>query len=1025
MMINNSRHLHPPHHLVILLISLCLMSAITKASEYHVLEDAKTTITNRCISREREALLVFKQGIVDDHGRLSSWGSEEDKKDCCQWSGVRCNNQTGHVTMLDLSAQTRSIDGQGTYEIISLEGNISSSILELHHLSYLNLSNNFFGSSEPIPMFIGSLAKLKYLDFSYCMFHGLIPSQLGNLSKLRHLDLRNNGFEPRLYVDNLKWLSNLTSLTYLDVSLIDLSRTIYWIDTITSLPTLSYVALIGCQLSTVRSFHSSVNSSTPIATLLLDGNELKGPIPNTFGNMTSLTHLGLSGNQLEGVIPKSFGNLCNLQTLEMRRNNFSGNLPDFLENFYGCIEGSLRRMILSRNQLKGSVPDITRFSSLRELHLFGNQLDGFLPKEFEQCNALVLVTLSENQIKGPLPDFTGCSSLQELYLHDNEINGSFPEFTGCSSLRELHLYGNQLSGNLHLSIGQLSMLEHLDVSSNFLEGIISEVHLLNLAKLKHLDLSFNNLAIRLSSGWVPPFQLDIIILNSCMLGPRFPRWIRTQTNFSYLDISCTGISDIIPVWFWDLSTRLKTLFASSNKIRGIIPDLSSKFADYPGIDLSFNFFEGPAPLFPSTLTSLNLSGNKFSGGLIFLCAVTDGALSFLDLSYNVLSGGLPECLRQFQELRILILSHNKLSGEIPSSIGDLFSIETMDFQSNNLSGKLPASLINCTLLSFLNIGANKLSGYIPSWVGVNLSNLYVLIMRSNKFSGSIPSHLCFLRYLQLLDLSMNTLSGQIPQCFNNFTAMVQKGISSKVNSHTYVSSYISRNDDGSASLRENGFNDSAVVQWKGRELEFGKVLGQLKSIDLSRNELTGVLPEEIFDLVEMVALNLSHNKLHGVISQQIGQMTSLQSLDLSRNRFSGEIPSSMSNLNFLSFLDLAHNNLAGRIPLGTQLQSFNASQYVGNDELCGPPLTPKCPGDGETPVPPIVAGSEDDDEFYRWFYTGLALGYAVAFWVVSGALLLYRPWRHAYFLLLDNLRDWIYVRIAVRMAKCRLYRGAN
>lgn len=77
------------------------MFAIINGSESPVLKDAKSTITNRCISREREAFLVFKQGLVDDYGHSSSRGSEEDKKDCCNLSGVACNNRTGHMTMLD------------------------------------------------------------------------------------------------------------------------------------------------------------------------------------------------------------------------------------------------------------------------------------------------------------------------------------------------------------------------------------------------------------------------------------------------------------------------------------------------------------------------------------------------------------------------------------------------------------------------------------------------------------------------------------------------------------------------------------------------------------------------------------------------------------------------------------------------------------------------------------------------------------------------------------------------------------
>ena len=52
-----------------------------------------------CIKSEREALIRFKEGVIDIPGKLSSWVGE----DCCQWKGVECNNESGHVTKLNLS----------------------------------------------------------------------------------------------------------------------------------------------------------------------------------------------------------------------------------------------------------------------------------------------------------------------------------------------------------------------------------------------------------------------------------------------------------------------------------------------------------------------------------------------------------------------------------------------------------------------------------------------------------------------------------------------------------------------------------------------------------------------------------------------------------------------------------------------------------------------------------------------------------------------------------------------------------
>ncbi|MFS7958124.1 putative transferase [Helianthus anomalus] len=211
------------------------------------------------------------------------------------------------------------------------------------------------------------------------------------------------------------------------------------------------------------------------------------------------------------------------------------------------------------------------------------------------------------------------------------------------------------------------------------------------------------------------------------------------------------------------------------------------------------------------------------------------------------------------------------------------------------------------------------------------------------------------------------------------------------------------------------FLDNALVKWKGKERSFERTgLQLLKSIDISRNNLSGKLPCEITSLYDLASLNLSINKLHGEIPKDIGQLKSLQSLDLSRNDFSGHIPSSLAELTFLGYLDLSNNNLSGRIPTGTQLQGFNYTTYSGNPQLCGPPLTIRC---GFPPVVEKKDVEEDEDDSWKSYYTGMGAGFAVGFSGICGALVLIRRFRYFFFASLSHIKDWIYVTALVHFGK--------
>nr|KYP56874.1 Brassinosteroid LRR receptor kinase [Cajanus cajan] len=597
--------------------------------------------------------------------------------------------------------------------------------------------------------------------------------------------------------------------------------------------------------------------------------------------------------------------------------------------------------------------------------------------------------------------FPNLRELQILDLANNKLNGeisSFENSSWCNQhiFQSLDLSSNQITGVLPKSIGLLSELEFLDLEGNYLEGEVNESHLSNFSKLEYLYLSGNSLSLKFVPSWVPPFQLKYLGLRSCKSGPSFPSWLQTQRSLTFLDISDNAINDSTPEWFWGKLQSMATLNMSHNNLIGEIPNLSLKLLNRPSIFMDSNQIGGKVPSFMFQASKLFLSKNKFSDFFSFLCyqSTTSNSMT-LDLSSNQITGELPNCWKSVESLVVLDLSNNKLSGKIPMSMGTLVNLKALVLGNNNLTGELPSTLKNCSNLIMLDVGENMLSGPIPSWIGESMQQLIILNMRGNHFSGNLPIDLCYLKHIQLLDLSRNYMSGGIPTYLKNFTAMAEKSINRSdtmrrvYNGSLYVVS-------GHLSLGYYTFE--ITWMWKGVEQGFINPELNLKSIDLSCNNLTGEIPKEIGYLLGLVSLNLARNNLSGEIPSEIGNLSSLDYLDLSRNHFSGRIPSSLSQIDGLGKLDLSHNSLSGRIPTGRHFETYDASSFEGNVDLCGEQINKTCPEDGDwstTVKPKDEAVKGEDSDFHEALYMSMGVGYFIGFWGLIGPILVWRPWRNA------------------------------
>ncbi|KAI4334737.1 hypothetical protein L6164_013449 [Bauhinia variegata] len=471
----------------LLVLFVCLINSTAMGFDTEVGNGNASSV--QCKERERQALLTLKQGLTDNCGLLTSWGSTgENHEDCCKWEGVHCSHKTGHVIMLDLR-------GRPDYASYCLEGTINSSLIELHYLSYLDFSSNLIYGD--VPKFIGSLTLLKYLNLSHS-FHGKngIPFELGNLLHLQYLDLRANylggefpthilnlsrllhlnlaeneltGEIPDIFANisslvylDLNWnfftgtiphsLGNLLQLNYLDLSYSSSTSNLDWLSDLTSMKTLK---LAYVNLGTVINWQQKLTNLSHLQELDLSGcNLVSSKSPLLFNHSANLAILQLSGNHLTGSIPKSWLDICSLSVLDLSSNNMSGRFDDFVSTSTNCANKSLQHLLLGENQMIGSVPDLSQFSFLQELDLQGNNLSGPIPKSLLNICSLRELSLSSNILSGRLDDFIsttpGCAkkSLQHLSLIGNQITGSVPHLSQFSSLTYFDLANNRLNGSL-------------------------------------------------------------------------------------------------------------------------------------------------------------------------------------------------------------------------------------------------------------------------------------------------------------------------------------------------------------------------------------------------------------------------------------------------------------------------------------------------------------------------------------------------------------------------------------------------
>ncbi|XP_027337247.1 receptor-like protein 7 [Abrus precatorius] len=983
----------------------------------------------QCREDQRSLLLELKNNLKFEHESSSKLKWWNQSTACCEWRGVTCDEERHVIIGLDLSGESIS----GGFDN-------SSSLFSLQHLQHLNLANNYFNSE--IPPSFNKLQNLTYLNLAYAGFVGQIPIEISQLTRLVTLDL-SAGELMKLENPSLgKIVQNLTKIKqlYLDGVIIS-AHGQKWHAALLQIPSLQELSMIDCNLS--GPLHSSLTTLENLSAIHLDDNYLSSTVPETFANFRNLTTLSLAGCELIGMFPQ---NIFQIPTLSFIDVSYNTDLHGFFPYF--PLNGSLQTLIVGYTSFSGPLPNsIGNLKHLSTLDLYSSQFNGTLPDSLSNLTQLVDIDLSGNSFAGSISSLGMCQNLQSVFLFDNSFTGMIPssifmfpslryvalsnnEFEGqlkdfinaSSGVQSLHLSGNHLEGPIPDSLFQLKNLQDLVLSFNKFSDTIELNMLSMLRNLTTLDISYNNLTIIDTSTPLFPSplfpQLKRVSLASCKLTT-FPRFLKNH-SLTVIDLSNNHISGTIPQWIWN-NIFIDHINLSHNYLTDWEEPALNNLSYLSILDFHSNLLQGPLPTLPQSLIYLDFSNNNLSSiiptkigqfliNTMFLLFANNNLhgnipesicnasnLQVLDLSLNSLTGTIPKCLIAMNgSLSILDLGRNKLNGTIDTFPG-LCYLRTLHLNGNSIQGKLPKYLANCATLEILDIGDNQIHDQFPCWLK-DISTLRVLILRSNNLHGNLKCVGTKVAWpqLQIFDLAYNNFGGKIPlSFFETSKAMIADenyGSKSKLG---HLQFQLLKYD-------QVYYQDRVTVTSKERKMDLVKILTIFTAIDLSCNKFEGLIPESLGQLNALYILNLSHNAFSGQIPSSFGNLKDLESLDLSYNNLSGKIPTQIAKLSFLSFLNLSCNYLMGRIPTGTQIQSFLADSFKGNDGLCGPPLTPNCGGDREQGTPASTS-NVDTKNSINWNFISVELGFTFGIGIVVLPLILYKSWRKRYWKCVDDV----------------------
>ncbi len=575
----------------------------------------------------------------------------------------------------------------------------------------------------------------------------------------------------------------------------------------------------------------------------------------------NLRELKLVENQITRLNSTSFRHVQNLSLIYLSRNCYYWN-P--CSRYYQIEDGSFS--VLTRlKHLTMSYNNITQVPkglpvSLMTLELASNRISYVGEHDFRGLDNLMSLKIQGNCPRcqnAPYPCIP-CKN-DSIVIHPRA-------FAGLGKLRLLHLAGNSLKKIDPTWFANISKLEELYLSFNFLLGPVQDdVFLSNLPLLRKLDLSFNYaLKAYPPTVTLSPSFANLTSLRTLHLQGLVFKEIQNETfsslfglqNLSVLDV---GINFIVRAQanVFEKFQHVKLIYLSENRLYPVT--VNGELPKDTGVGLK------SSSMMPS-MSEPYPKGNSFEVAKALVKPECYAAGRVLDLSRNNLFLITPKQFESYGNISCLNLSSNGFAtAPNGSEFTSLPDLKYLDLSFNKIDLAYDYAFRELQRLEVLDLSYN------PHYFTVQG------VTRNLNFLKHLPS-------LKVLNMSSNSIY-----------TLTTKTMSSK-------------------SLQELQFQSNSLGKmWRLKDRTYDRLfedLTNLTYLDISYNYIEKI-PIRIYKNLprSIQRLRLSHNRLMNVCWEMLRQFPHLRELILSNNNID-KISSNLSNdAPSLEFLDLRRNRI--------------------------------------------------------------------------------------------------------------------